>query len=75
MFDNELIQKKVMEVARKHAEIIENECKMVCEKFNCDRDDLIIEYHKNTQIKITVKASHFEITNNFIFKDSEVLGC
>lgn len=60
-----IIDDKVMELSLKHAKIIEDECKKACEKFNCKPEDLIIEYHGNTQIKINVRASHFEITNHF----------
>lgn len=60
-----LLQDKVNEIATKHAKIIEDECKKVCDKFNCNPEDLIMEYHANTQIKIGVRAAHFEITNIF----------
>lgn len=61
------IEQKCKEIAIKHAVIIENECKKVCEKFNCTAEDLIIEYHDNTYIKIKVKGSEFIIENNYIF--------
>jgi hypothetical protein len=50
-------------LARKHAEIIENECQAVMHKFNCHPEDLIIEYHDNTHIFIKVKGSEFVIQN------------
>jgi hypothetical protein len=51
------------DIARKHASIIEEECKRVCEKFNCPSTDLIIEYHDQTRIKIRVLGSDFTIDN------------
>lgn len=61
------IQKICNNIARKHAEIIENECKIVCAKYNCDASDLIIEYHDHTHIKINAKGSHFTIENVYTF--------
>ena len=69
MIDYKIIENKANEIAKKHIEIIESECSKVCERFHCYPKDLIIEYHANTQIKIKVQASHFEITNTFIFDD------
>lgn len=65
------IQDKVNEIALSHIAIIEKECIKACEKFNCKPEDMIIEYHGNTQIKIKIKASEFEITNNFIFDNKD----
>lgn len=67
-----IIEQKAKEIASKHAEIIEYECKLACMKFNCRPEDLIIEYIGRTQIKINVKASHFEITNVFTCDSGEV---
>lgn len=60
-----LIEEKSKELALKHAEIIENECKKVIDKFNCQPEDLIIEYHENTKICIKIKGSEFVINNVF----------
>jgi hypothetical protein len=65
------IQDKVKEMADKNVAIIEEKCKKACEKFNCKPQDLIIEYYGHTQIKIKIKASEFEITNNFIFESKD----
>ena len=65
----DIIQEKVNEIALANALIIEKECKKACEKFGCAPNDLIIEYRGQTEIKITVKASHFTITNNFYLED------
>lgn len=69
---NQIIQDKVNELAKQHIEILEQECKKVCNKFNCNADDLIIEFHANTEIIIQVKASHFTITNKFEFSDNNI---
>lgn len=61
-----LIQKKACEISNKHAEIIEQHCKSVCENFNFKPEELIIEYHSNCEIIIKVKLDHFEINNQFI---------
>ena len=63
---NELIQKKCMELAQKHAAIIEKECIKACEKFNVSPDELTLEYISNTEIKIKINANHFKIENQFI---------
>lgn len=65
---NELIKEKVNKIAGKHAQIIEKECKIACEKFNVTGDKLIIEFHANAEIKIKINASHFKIENNFILE-------
>lgn len=65
MFHNEKINELVLDMARKHAEILENECKLACEKFNVSPDQLIIKYMGNVSIQIDVRASHFQIRNEF----------
>jgi hypothetical protein len=57
------IERICFEIAQKHASIIEEECKKVCERFNCPSTDLIIEYHDHTNIKIRVHGSDFTIDN------------
>lgn len=64
-----IIDDKVKEIASKHYEIIENECKEVCKRFNCNPCDLIIEFHVNTEIKIKINASNFSIVNKFTYND------
>jgi len=70
-----IIEEKANKIAKQHIEILELECKRICEKYNCSPKDLIIEYHSNTQIKINVKAINFEIMNQFIFRDDDVKNC
>lgn len=67
-----LIEQKAKEIASKHALIIELECIKVCEKFKVEPNELIIEYHSNSEIKINVKGANFSITNDFIIKDGSV---
>ena len=62
---SEIINIKVNELSKIHADIIENECKKVCEKFKVSPSDLIIECHGNSEINIKIQASSFGITNNF----------
>ena len=69
---NELIQKKANEIAEKHIRILENECQKACDRYGVTAQDLIIEYHSNTEIKIKVLGSHFKITNNFIFENESI---
>jgi hypothetical protein len=69
---NDLIQKKVNEISEKHIRILEHECQKACDLFNAKPEDLIIEYYSNTEIKIKVQASHFKITNNFIFENGSI---
>lgn len=68
---SEKINDLVMCVALKHASIIEDECKKVCDKFNCEGKDLIIEYHDKTLIKIKIKGSEFTIENKYIVNGEE----
>lgn len=65
----EIIQDKIIEMASKYSQIIENECRQICDKFNCLPEALIIEYHANTEIKIKIQASHFEIKNVFTYNN------
>jgi ribosome-associated translation inhibitor RaiA len=62
----EMIEEKAKELAQKHADFIESECNLVCEKYNCSGEDLIIKYISNVRIEIDVKASRFAIDNQFI---------
>ena len=66
------IDKMAMDLAKKHAEIIEEECKKACKNFVVEPKDLILEYHGHAEIKIKIQASHFEIKNSFQIKDEEV---
>ena len=61
-----MIIEKSKELAKRHAEIVENECKSLCEKYNITTDNLIIKYHINNEIEIDVKGVHFQITNEFV---------
>ena len=69
---NKLIEKKVMEIARRHSEIIENKCKLTCERYEIDPENLIIEYSSNSKIKILVKAISYEMEDAFIVNDNGV---
>ena len=62
----EMIEEKSKELALLHAGIMEMECKKACEKYNCNPEDLIIEYHDNAHIKIKLCVSDFTIENQFI---------
>lgn len=68
----ELILKKVSELAWKHAQIIENEIKQIIERFNCFPDDLIIEYLPQAEVKINIKGSHFKIENVFTYNQEKI---
>lgn len=72
MSENNIIAKLAMELAKKHAEIIETKCKQACEKFNVEPKDLILEYHGDIEIKIKIQAAHFEIKNSFQIMGEEV---
>jgi len=61
----EKVHKIANEIARRHAEIIEKECKMVIDKFKCNPEDLIIKYDHSAKISIDIKAVKFEIENVF----------
>jgi len=67
------IQKICNDIAKKHAEIIEDECKKVCEKYNCQPSDLLIEYYDHTHIKINARGSEFTIENVYNFNNRESL--
>ncbi len=69
---NNLVEEKAKEMAAKHAAIIEQQCILACEKFNCLAEDLIIEYHGHLDIMINVKASHFRITNIFTYESDQI---
>lgn len=62
-----LIEEKSKELARKHAAIIEYECKRVCEKYNVHPSQLILNYFPNNIIEININITHrFKIENIFI---------
>lgn len=67
-----LIIEKSAEIAKKHAEIMEQECKRVCERFNCNPNDLILECHPSMEFKIKINASHFKIENEFTYNGGEI---
>lgn len=67
----ESVMETVNNIAKKHADIIEHECRKVCERFNCPPTDLIIEYHDHTRIKIRVHGSDFTIENVFAIEDKK----
>lgn len=69
-----LVDEKVMEIAKQHSLIIEKECQLTCEKYKCNPEDLILEYHTSMEIKIMIQASHFVITNQFTFDDKQILN-
>ncbi len=71
---NDIIQKKVNEISEKHIRTLENECQKACKRFNVTPDDLIIEFHSNTEIKIKIQSSHFKIINNFIFENGLIMS-
>lgn len=60
------------EMSKKYVDIIEEECKKACKKFNCSPEDLIIQFHGRTKIQINLKASHFEIVDNFYYEGDEI---
>lgn len=64
-----LIEEKVNEIAMNHIKIIEDECIEACKKFNVPPEEIIIEYHANSEIKIKIIASHFKINNKFIYEN------
>lgn len=68
---SELIEKKVKEIAEKHARIIEFQCEKACKEFNISPEQLIIEYHSNAEILI--KASYFKIVNNFVYNNGQII--
>jgi hypothetical protein len=60
-----IFEEKAKELAYKHAQIIEEECQKVIDRFKCKPEDLIIEYRENIKIHISVRAVKFEIENVF----------
>ncbi len=70
--NSRLIEEKVREIAKAHSQIIEDECRKACEKFNVTGDQLIIQYSSDAKIKITVIASDFQITNNFTYNNGKI---
>lgn len=68
----DLLKSKAFEIALKHANIIETELKSSMTIFNCPPEDLILEYHGKTKIKISIRATEFEMTNGFYYMDGEI---
>lgn len=60
-----------LKMAKKHVGIIEENLKMVCERFSIPPDKLFIEYLPDDSIQILIKACHFKIINEFLFKKEE----
>lgn len=65
-----LIERKTQEMAFAHAKILENQCEIVCSRFNCEPSDLILEYHTTAEINIKIKATSFKINNVFQINDN-----
>jgi hypothetical protein len=72
MIISEKINKLAMKAAKFHCETIENECKKVCEKFNCDPKDLIIEYHDRSIIKIKILGSEYSIKSVYTIEAMDI---
>ena len=68
----QMLIKKSNELAKRHSDIIENECKNAVEKYNVNPSQLIIEYHNQTNIKICIQVSEFEIVNHFTYRDGNI---
>jgi hypothetical protein len=68
---DEMIRKKSNEIAECHQRIIERECRLVIEKHQCLPEQLIIEYTAQTAVKILIQASHFQISNEFVYRDGK----
>jgi hypothetical protein len=68
---DEMIQKKANEIAIRYQRIIERECRLAIEKHHCLPEQLIIEYKAQTEIKILIQASHFQINNEFVYRDGK----
>jgi hypothetical protein len=69
-----LFLEKSYELAKQHAHIIEVECKNMCIKYSCKPEDLLIEYHTDTTIKINTKGIHLKIDNKFTIDGNNVEG-
>ena len=66
-----LIECKTQEMAFAHAKILEDQCQLVCARFNCEPTDLILEYSTNAEISIQVKATRIKIDNVF-YVDNDI---
>ena len=66
---SEWLIKKSNELAAKHANIIEQECKMLCDQYNIKPQKLIIKYYQTNKIVIDIKGVEFEINNVFTYGD------
>lgn len=66
---SEWLIEKANELARKHADIIEQECKMLCDQYNVKPQKLIIKYYQTNKIAIDIKGVEFEINNVFTYGD------
>ena len=69
MIISEMINELAMSVAKKHPEIMENECKKVMERLGCLPNDLIIEYHDKATFVIKVMGSEFSIENTYTIQE------
>ena len=66
---SEWLMKKSKELAIKHADIIENECKILCDQYNIKPQKLMIKYYQTNKIVIDIKGVEFEINNVFTYGD------
>jgi len=62
-----LIDQKTKELALQHAKIIEDAMKEAINKFDCNPEDLILEYHGHTKVNICLRVSELTINNNFVW--------
>lgn len=68
----DLVLKASKELAAKHAEIIEHNCQLVCETYDCNPDQLILEFKTNTEISIKISTINFMIRNIFTVDGKDI---
>ena len=60
-----LLERVSRELSEKHAKIMEFECRAVCNDYGCKPEQLILEFHVNTEVHIKIDAIKFRIENIF----------
>lgn len=66
IMNHELINKIAQDIAICHANILEHEIKSVCERFNVQPTDLVINYLPDNVVEILLKCSTFKLDIQYI---------
>ncbi len=67
-----LVEKVTKELAYRHAKIIEDECRAVCNNYKCSPDQLILEFKFDTEVHIKIDATKFQIKKIFTFDEKPI---